>query len=185
MLFLLQNISFQNCSKSIKQSSYLIIDKESKCFGCQPILPSRTSQDFSKNKNTTLLFTNGRQFFKPLITKEFFLDLNNDKEEHICLIITNHISIDKYRLRFFPKESIACLYNNYSIETRRHILFECLRFNKCWNPKRKSLINILMFLKFNPKAFYFLNNIIAQYHFASSLNFLFLYFTFSFFFFLM
>ena len=41
-------------------------------------------------------------------------------------MIINHAL--KYRLRFFPKESITCLCSEYLIETRRHILFEYSRY---------------------------------------------------------
>jgi len=108
-----------------------------------------------------------------------FLSLNDDKGEHIhptyskggawlkhyslsnslcvCLtrVITNHSPIGEYRLMFFPKEFIACPYSNYPIETRRHILLNCLCYTKCWNLRRESIMDILMFLEFNPKAFCF------------------------------
>ena len=78
-----------------------------------------------------------------------FLELNNDNNQPICLtyskdgawlkhfglsnlmcaymtrLIMNHASIDEYRLRFFPKEHFTCMYGDYPIETRRHILFDC------------------------------------------------------------
>ena len=78
-----------------------------------------------------------------------FLELNNDDNQPICLtyskdsawlkcfglsnlmcvymtrLIINHASIDKYRLRFFPKESFTCMWGYCPIETRRHILFDC------------------------------------------------------------
>jgi len=73
----------------------------------------------------------------------------------IARMITNHALIGEYRLRFFPKESIACLCSEYPIEMRRHILFECSRYNKSWNPKRESLKDVLTFLEFNPGAFCF------------------------------
>ena len=31
---------------------------------------------------------------------------------HITRLITNHIPIDKYRIRFFPNKSFACPYSN-------------------------------------------------------------------------
>ena len=79
-----------------------------------------------------------------------FLDLYNDKAEYIhsiylkggvwlkycglfsslytwiIRVITNHSPIGEYKLRFFPKESIACPYSNYPIKTRRYILYKCL-----------------------------------------------------------
>ena len=38
---------------------------------------------------------------------------------HITRMITNHALIDKYRLRFFSKESIAYLCGQYPIEMKR------------------------------------------------------------------
>ena len=84
-----------------------------------------------------------------------FLNLNDNKGENIHLIctkegvwlkyfglfnslyvwiirlITNHTLIDKYRLRFSREEPIAYLYGNYSVKTRRHILFEYQEYTKC------------------------------------------------------
>ena len=68
-------------------------------------------------------------------------------------LIMNHTSIDKYRLRFFPKEFFICMCGEYSIKTRRYILFDCVWYKKSWNLKRESLKNILMFLEFNHKVF--------------------------------
>ena len=60
----------------------------------------------------------------------------------VTRLVTNHIPISEYRLRFFSKESIACPYSDYPIETRRHILFKCPQYRKSWNPKRESLKDI-------------------------------------------
>jgi len=70
-------------------------------------------------------------------------------------VITNHISIGEYHLRFFPNENFKCLCDNYPIESRRYILHECRRFNRYWNPRRDSLNHFIMFLITNPKAFTF------------------------------
>ena len=78
----------------------------------------------------------------------------------VCMItrlITNHAPIGK--LKFFPKESIACLCGEYPIETRRHIPYECSQYNKSWNLKRESLKDVLTFLEFNPGAFCFQDGI--------------------------
>ena len=50
-------------------------------------------------------------------------------------VITNHAPIDKYWLRFFPKEEFKCFCGNFPIESRRHILHDCMRFNRYWNPR--------------------------------------------------
>ena len=72
--------------------------------------------------------------------------------------ITNHAPIGEYRLRFFPSEDFKCPCGNYSIESRRHILHDCTRFNGYWNPRRDSLCHFIMFLIANPRAFAFIDN---------------------------
>ena len=49
---------------------------------------------------------------------------------YIMRLIMNHTSIDEYRLRFFPKEFFICMYGEYSIKTRRYILFDCVWYKK-------------------------------------------------------
>jgi len=68
--------------------------------------------------------------------------------------ITNHAPIGEFCLRFFPNEDFKypC---SYPIESRRHILHECKRFNGYWNPRRDSLNYFTMFLITNPYAFTF------------------------------
>ena len=72
--------------------------------------------------------------------------------------ITNHAPIGEYRLRFFPNEDFKCLCNNCPIESRRHILYKCRRFNRYWNPRRDSLNHFTMFSITNPNAFAFTDN---------------------------
>ena len=72
--------------------------------------------------------------------------------------ITNHAPTGEYRLRFFPNMDFACPCNNYPIESRRHILHECRRFNGYWNPRRDTLKHFTMFLTANPNAFAFTDN---------------------------
>ena len=43
--------------------------------------------------------------------------------------ITNHTPISEYKLRFFSREEFKCLYGQYLIKSRRHIFYECARFN--------------------------------------------------------
>ena len=69
--------------------------------------------------------------------------------------IVNHVLISKYCLRFFPREDFSCLCSIYLIETRRHILHKCKRFNKYWNPRRDTIAHFALFLQFNPSAFSF------------------------------
>ena len=68
--------------------------------------------------------------------------------------ITNHTPIGEYHLRFFSNKDFKCPCS-YLIESRRHILHECKRFNGYWNPRRDSLNHFTMFLIMNPHAFAF------------------------------
>ena len=74
--------------------------------------------------------------------------------------ITNHASIGKFRLRFFSRKEFKCLCDQYLIESKCHILYECGRFNGYWNPRRDSLSHFIMFLVFNPSTFSFLNSLV-------------------------
>ena len=69
--------------------------------------------------------------------------------------ITNHTPIGEYQLRFLPNMDFLCSCNNYPIESRRHILHKCKRFNGYWNPRRDSLNHFIMFLIANPNVFAF------------------------------
>ena len=69
--------------------------------------------------------------------------------------ITNHTPIGEYWLCFFPNEVFSCLCGLYPIESRQHILHECKRFNKYWNPKRKPVSHFIQFLERNLKVFAF------------------------------
>ena len=80
---------------------------------------------------------------------------------HASRSITNHAPIGEYKLRFFLREEFKCPCSVYSIESRRHILHDCTRFNGYWNPRRGSLSHFVMFLKANPNAFAFLDNSIT------------------------
>ena len=73
--------------------------------------------------------------------------------------ITNHAPISEYRLRFFPREEFRYPCGHYPIESRRHILHDCVRFNGYWNPRRDSFSHFIMFLVLNPNAFSFFNSV--------------------------
>jgi len=49
----------------------------------------------------------------------------------VCALraITNHTPIGEYKLRFFPRKEFKCLCSMYPIESRKHILHDCIRFN--------------------------------------------------------
>jgi len=78
-----------------------------------------------------------------------------------CLtrLITNHAPIGEYRLRFFPKEPCSCPCKKAEIKMRQHLLFNCNRFKKSWNPKREPILDILTFLELNPGAFSFQDSV--------------------------
>ena len=68
--------------------------------------------------------------------------------------ITNHVPIGEYWLRFYPNKDFKCSCS-YPIESRRHILYKCIRYNGYWSPRRDSLNNFTIFLITNPYAFAF------------------------------
>ena len=45
-------------------------------------------------------------------------------------VIMNHAPIGEYWLQFFPSKEFSCPCDLYPIESRRHILYECRRFNE-------------------------------------------------------
>jgi len=153
-----------------------------KAFNPTSVYPCKTSWDYSKKMECDDILNIWKMMFQASDGKENqFLDLLDDNS---CIIkpsyvkggpwlqfghlnslcacvsraITNHVPIREYRLRFFPRKEFKCPYNMYPIESRRHILHDCSRFNGYWNPRRDSLSHFVMFLKANPNAFAFLEN---------------------------
>ena len=112
-----------------------------------------------KGKNFLELNNNNNTLICPIYTKGGawlkYFGSSNSLCAHITRLVTNDTPISEYRLRFLPKESIACLYSDYSIETRRHILLKCPQYKKFWNPKKWLFKDIMTFLEFNPEAFCF------------------------------
>jgi len=74
--------------------------------------------------------------------------------------ITNYAPTGEYQLQFFPKEDFKCPCSLYSIETRRYILYEYIRHNGYWNPRRDSLYHFVMFLSANLLDFAFIDNLL-------------------------
>ena len=58
------------------------------------------------------------------------IDYSNSLYTRVIRAITNHMLIEEYQLRFFPKENFNCLYESYPIESKYHILHECRKYNK-------------------------------------------------------
>ena len=141
------SILFQNCFSSNKQSFHLLVDKELKCLKMNFVLPSKLSWEFSRKEECNSIICKQQIYFQVLEYKRRkFLNLNNDNNQPIYFtysndstwmkyielsnllharvtrMITNHTPIEEYRLRFSSKESFTCLYRDYSIEMRAHIL---------------------------------------------------------------
>ena len=102
---------------------------------------------------------------KPSYTKGGLWLLSFGHSNSLCMCatraITNHAPIGEYRLRFFPNEEFKCLCGNYPIKSRRHILYNCMRFNRYWNLRRNSFSHFVMFLTANPNTFAFLDSTLS------------------------
>ena len=148
-----------------------------------PTYPCKISWDYCKKINSDNIINQWKMIFQALDGKgRHFLELvdNNLKDigpsytkggpwlqlfghsNTLCACatraITNHAPIREYWLRFFPNEEFKYPYRNYPIESRRHILHNCMRFNGYWNPRRDSLSHFVIFLIANPNAFVFIDN---------------------------
>jgi len=177
------SIEFWECPSKLRWNLHSSVDKDSKSFSLSPSYPTKQSWDYRKKIDCDDSLNLWKMTFQASDGKgRHFLELLDDElnpiEPHykkggpwlqsfghsnsLCAravrAITNHAPIGEYRLRFFPNEDIACPCSRYPIETRRHILHECNRFNGYWNPRRDSLSHFVMFLISNPNAFAFLSN---------------------------
>ena len=129
----------------------------------------------AKRRNVTTSLKNGTMNSKHQVSREIFFliysinDLSDIKPSYmkggpwiksfgfsnsLCAwatqAITNHAPIGEYQLCFFPREEFRCPCRIYPIKSRCHILYNCRRFNKGWNPGRKTLFQLISFLEFNP-----------------------------------
>ena len=173
-------IKFWKCPSQCNWSLHKEVDKETKLFNPISYYPCKSSWNFSKKKECDDLSNTWKIIFQALDLKGWhFLELHDDNNNiiepsyvkggswlkffsHSNLLctratraITNHAPIGKYRLRFFPWESFNCPCGSYPIETRRHILYECERYNKYWNLRRDMVSHFILFLTFNCNAFAF------------------------------
>ena len=173
-------IEFWECSSRLKWRFHHEVDKDSKSFVVTPSYPSKISWEFCKKSNSNELIKLWKITFQASEGKgKNFLDLLNNNlnvvkpsyakggpwlqlvghSNSLCAqatrAITNHAPIGEYRLRFFPNMEFSCPCNEYPIESRRHILYDCKRSNGCWNPRRDTLKHFVMFLNANPSAFTF------------------------------
>jgi len=177
------SIEFWECSSKLKWRFHHDADKDSKSFLVTPSYPSKISWDFCKKSDCNESIKFWKMMFQASEGKgNHFLDLLDDDLNaiepsyakggpwlqsfghsnslcaHTTRAITNHATIGEYRLQFFPSMDFSCPCNNYPIESRRHILYECSRFNRYWNPRRDMLKHFVMFLSANPNAFAFNDN---------------------------
>ena len=74
-------------------------------------------------------------------------------------VITNHVPTGKYRLGFFLSKEFRYPCSQYPIKSKYHILHKYRRFNEYWNLRRDSVAHFVIFLKCNPNAFAFSNDI--------------------------
>ena len=154
------------------------MDKETKNMVSIPSFLCKSSWDFYRKSKCDSILSQWRMLFQAADSKgRFFIDLLDDNLNPIELsntkggpwlqhfshsntlcaqaswAITNHAPIG--RLRFFPREEFTCPCGNYPIKTRWHILYECQRFNKYWNPRRDTIAHFTLYLQFNSSAFSF------------------------------
>ena len=180
------SIEFWECPSKLKWKLHHEVDKDSKSFVATPSFPSKTSWEFckksdsddliklwkmtfqasdGKGKNFLKLLDDDLNIIEPSYTKRgLWLQLvghSNSLCARATRAITNHAPIREYRLCFFPKEDFSCPCNEYPIESRRHILYDCKRFNGYWNPRRDTLKHFVMFLNTNPSAFAFNDSLVS------------------------
>ena len=176
-------IEFWECPSKLRWRLHSDVDKDSKSFSTSPSYPTKLSWDYCKKIDCDESLNLWKMTFQASDGKERnFLDLLNDDfnpikphytkggpwlqafshSNSLCAravrAITNHAPIGEYRLRFLPGMDFSCPCSNYPIESHRHILHECRRFNGYWNPRRDSLSHFVMFLTANPNAFAFVSS---------------------------
>jgi len=174
------SIEFWECPSRLKWRFHHDVNKDSKSFHLTPAYPCKISWDYCKKADCDDIINLWKMTFQVSDGKgKHFLDLLDDDFNTIKLsytkggpwlqvfghsnslcarttrAITNHAPIGEYWLRFFSNENFTCSCNNYSIGSRRHILYEYRRFNGYWNPRRDLLNHFIMFLIANPNAFAF------------------------------
>ena len=177
------SIEFWECSSCLKWRFHNDIDKDSKSFNLTPSFPCKISWDYCKKTDSDNIINQWKMTFQASDGKgKHFLNLVDDNlniiepvytkegpwlqvfghSNSLCTCtmraITNHTSIGKCQLRFFFNKDFKYSCNDYSIESRRHILHKYRRFNGYWNPRRDSLNYFTMFLITNPNTFAFTDN---------------------------
>jgi len=158
------SIEFWECPSHLKWRFHNDVDKDSKSFNPTPSFLCKISWNYCKKTDSDDIINQWKMMFQASDGKgKHFLDLIDDNlntikpaytkggpwlqvfshSNSLCAramrAITNHAPTGEYQLRFFPNEDFKCPCNNYPIESRRHILHKCRRFNGYWNPRRDSL----------------------------------------------
>jgi len=174
------SIEFWECPSCLKWRFHHDVNKDSKLFHPMPAYPCKIYWDYCKKADCDDIINLWKMTFQASDGKgKHFLDFLNDDfntiepsytkggpwlqvfghSNSLCArttrAITNHAPIGEYWLRFFSNKDFTCSCNDYSIESRRHILHEYRRFNGYWNPRRDLLNHFIMFLIANPNAFAF------------------------------
>ena len=151
------SIEFWECPSKLRWIFHHDVDRDSKAFSVTPSYLTKLSWDFCKKSDCNKWSKLWKMTFQASDGKgNHFLDLLDDDLNvielsyvrgglwlqaighsnslcaHAIRAITNHAPIREYRLRFFPNMDFACPCNNYPIESRRHILYDCQRFNRYW-----------------------------------------------------
>ena len=157
-IFFLSNesniIEFWEFPSKLRWRLHSDVDKDSKSFSSSPSYLTKLSWDYYKKKDCDDSLNLWKMTFQASDGKgRNFLDLLDDDfnpikphytkggpwlqafshSNMLCArvvrAITNHAPIGEYRLRFLPGMDISCPCSNYPIETQKHILHECQRFN--------------------------------------------------------
>ena len=178
-------IKFWKCPSHLKWHLYNEVNKETKMFKPLPLYPCKNLWYFSKKCESNDILIIWKMTFQASNLKgNQFLDLVDDNNNiieptyvkgrlwlkvfgysnslctHTTRAIINHAPIGEFRLIFFPREEFKCPCDQYPIKSRCHILYECGRFNRYWNPRRDLLSHFIMFLVFNPSIFSFSNSLV-------------------------
>jgi len=173
-------IEFWDVPSKLNWPLHSLVDKDSKSFDSLPIFPCKSSWDYCKKHECNSVLSQWKMSFQAsdLKGKNFLELLDSDlnpielspikggpwlqhfgHSNSLCARATratvNHALIGEYCLRFFPREEFSCPCSLYPIESRWHILHDCKRFNKYWNPRRGTIVHFSLFLQFNSNAFSF------------------------------
>ena len=139
-------IEFWECPSCLNWHLHKAVNFNSKVSYPIPVYLDKMSWDYTKKSECDNILNHWKMTFQVSDGKgKHLFGHSNSLCVHVTRAITNHAPIWEYRLRFFPREEFKCPCGLYPIETWRHILFDCRRFNGYWNPRRDSLSHFVMF----------------------------------------